>query len=140
MLPLVKNGKIEVTIKLPDAARATITPEEGGTVEVTAQTTTIVEFPPNAVGAEVTATLRTTRNDPVNAGPVAFLGDPVEIALGDAAGVSRSALPQPFTITIAYKDSDIPKGVPEEALAVYWLNPDANLWAPRRDNDRCSRK
>lgn len=118
----------------------TVVPSIGGTVQVTHETTTTIQFPPAALPCNITLTVGFTDvlNYPLNLAPVKPGLNLDARCVTD--GLPVYSLTGPFTLTIAYDDADV-WAIKENTLMVYYW--DISQWitatqtcSPATDFDR----
>jgi hypothetical protein len=124
----VRSGQTvtSVDFALDVASSATVSPEEGGTLTSTADVTTTLAFPPNAVSEPVTVTLKLIASQ---AKPTrfSFLGQRFSIEATAQDGTPVTTFSEPFTMTIHYDDDDV-AGMDEASLAVHYWNESLEQW------------
>ena len=99
-------------------AVSTITAETGGTVEISGSIS--VEVPPGAING----TLNITVQEETATSPAGFtlLGHVYEI------GPTGTQFSEPVNITLHYNPADVPAGVAENDIHIYWYNEQTNSW------------
>jgi len=115
-----------VNFALDVASSAPVLPDDGGTLSSTADTTTTVSFPPNAVSEPVTLTFKITTSENISSG-FSFLGQSFSIDARTADGTSVTTFSEPFTITIHYDDADV-EGMEETGLKLYHWDSGTEQW------------
>ncbi len=111
------GGTITPVVTVGNAS-AVITADTGGTVAISGSIT--VEVPPGAING----TLNITVHEETASSPAGFtlLGHVYEI------GPTGTQFSKPVNITLHYDPADIPSGMSETDIHIYWYNEQTNSW------------
>ena len=112
--------------KIDTSTSTLVTPEDGGELTSTANLSTTITFPPNAVTEPVTVTLDITSNHPISSS-FGFVGHNFYINAITSDGTPVISFTEPFTITIQYSDSDIEE-LDEASLVLNYWDTETSSW------------
>ena len=111
------GGTITPVVTVGNAS-AVITADTGGTVAISGSIT--VEVPPGAINGSLNITVQ----EETGSSPTGFtlLGNVYEI------GPTGTQFSEPVNITLHYNPADVPSGMSETNIHIYWYNEQTNSW------------
>lgn len=119
-LRLSKGEFKDIEIQLRNISRAPVTPADGGEVLLENSVLTTLTLPPGAIIEDAELSIRTAPVSGVPA-PLASFTDAFEPSTVSNTDEFITNFASPFTIKVIYEDHNVPKGIEESELALYYF-------------------